>query len=100
MYPYHPSYLFMVFYQPIRRSLVGWHVVILGNYGRSTKCRQIMPISEPCFQMVSDVKFHPVVMVLDLLPVQLPNPGLLLVVVLYHIPCVYYWCLCLIELLL
>jgi hypothetical protein len=30
--------------------------------------------------MVSDVKFHPVVMVLDLLPVQLPNPGLLLVV--------------------
>jgi hypothetical protein len=38
--------------------------------------------------MVADVKFHPVVMVLDLIPVPLPNPGLLLVVVLYHIPCV------------
>jgi hypothetical protein len=32
--------------------------------------------------MVADVKFHPVVMVLDLIPVQLPNPGLLLVVIL------------------
>jgi hypothetical protein len=48
----------------------------------------IVPISEPCFQMVADVKFHPVVMVLDLLPVQLPMPGLLLVVVLYHVPSV------------
>lgn len=47
----------------------------------------IVPISEPCFQMVADVKFHPVVMVLlDLIPVQLPMPGLLLVVVLYHVP--------------
>jgi hypothetical protein len=67
--------------------------MILGNYGRSTNADMIVAISEPCFQMVADVKFHPVVMVLDLLPVQLPMPGLLLVVVLYHILCVYYWCL-------
>jgi hypothetical protein len=48
----------------------------------------IVSISEPCFQMVVDVKFHSVVMVLDLNPVQLPMPGLLLVVILYHVPCV------------
>ena len=32
----------------------------------------IVPISEPCFQMVVDVKFHPV-MALVFLPVQLPG---------------------------
>jgi hypothetical protein len=49
----------------------------------------IVPISEPFFQMRADVKFHPV-MILDLLAVRLPMPGLLLlllVVVLHHVPC-------------
>jgi hypothetical protein len=62
--------------------------MILDNYGRSTNADMIVPISEPCSQMVVDVKFHPVVMVLDLIPVELPMPGLLLVVVLYHVPSV------------
>ncbi len=62
--------------------------MILGNYGRSTKCRHDRANIRACFQMVADVKFHSVVMVLDLIPVQLPNPGLQLAVVLYHVPCV------------
>jgi hypothetical protein len=81
MYPYHPSYLFMLFYQPIRKSLVA----MSGFYVPTVEVQNadmIVPISQPCFQMVADVKFHPVVMVLDLIPVQLPDPGLLLVVVL------------------
>ena len=46
----------------------------------------IVPILEHFFQMVVDVKFHPV-MVLNIQPVRLPMPGLLFVVVLHHVPC-------------
>ena len=49
--------------------------MIVGKYGRSTKCRHGSAISEPCFEMVVvvvDVKFHPV-MALVLLPVELPD---------------------------